>query len=135
MANLNKTLIIGNVGKPVELRYTPSGMAVGNFTVAVNSFYTKSDGEKQQDTEWFNVVVWGKLAEVCNQYLTKGKQVFVEGQMKTRSWDDKEGTKHYKTELHARQVQFLGSKPTEGVETVLPKEIEGDEVEPEDLPF
>lgn len=134
MANLNRTMIIGNVGKPVELRYTPSGNAVGNFTVAVNSFFTKADGEKQQDTEWFNVVVWGKLAEVCNQYLAKGKQVFVEGQMRTRSWE-KDGVKHYRTELHARQVQFLGGKPTEATDVALPQEAEGEEVEPEDLPF
>lgn len=132
MANLNKTLIIGNVGKPVELRYTPSGKAVANFTVAVNSFFTKADGEKKQDTEWFNVVVWGKLAEVCNQYLTKGKQVYIEGQMKTRSWD-KDGVKHYRTELLARQVQFLGGKPTEREH--VEEEPVPEEIEPEEIPF
>jgi len=133
MANLNKTLIIGNVGKPVELRYTPSGKAVANFTVAVNSFYTKLDGEKKQDTEWFSVVVWGKMAEACNQYLDKGKQVFIEGQMKTRSWDDKDSMKHYKTELLARQVQFLGGKPIE--KEVVGDEPVSEEIEPEDIPF
>ena len=137
MANLNKCLIIGNVGKDPEMRFTPSGAPVTTFSVAVNSSYTsKTSGEKKTETEWFNVVAWGKLAEICNQYLTKGKSVYVEGQIKTRSWDGNDGQRKYKTELLARQVQFLGGRPAEATEEApLPKEGEDSDVSPEELPF
>jgi len=136
MANLNKIMIIGNVGKDPEMRFTPSGAAVTTFSVAVNNSYvSKTTNEKRTETEWFNVVAWGKLAEICNQYLVKGKSVYVEGQIKTRSWDGNDGQKKYRTELRANQVQFLGSKPAEAAaEVSLPKEGEED-VSPEELPF
>ena len=104
MASLNSVFIIGNVGKEAEMRFTPSGKPVTSFSVAVNSKY----GENES-TEWFNIVTWNKLAETCNQYITKGQQVFVEGRLQTRSWEV-EGVKHYKTEVIANKVLFLGQR-------------------------
>ena len=148
MANLNKIMVIGNVGKDPEMRFVPSGTPVTTFSVAVNSSYTsKASGEKITETEWFNVVAWGKLAELCNQYLTKGKSVYIEGQIKTRSWEGNDGQKKYRTELRANQVQFLGGRaagaedafPNDksvGIEdAVPPKEGEESDISPEELPF
>ncbi len=103
MPSLNSVSIIGNCGKEPEMRFTPSGKPIVSFSVAVNSKFGETES-----TEWFNIVTWNKLAETCNQYLTKGQQVFVEGRLQTRSWEDKEGMKHYKTEVIANKVQFLG---------------------------
>ncbi len=111
MASLNRIEIIGNVGKEPEMRFTPSGKPVTSFSVAVNF----KSGESEL-TEWVNIVTWDKLAETCNQYLTKGQQVFVEGKLQTRTWDDKEGNKHYKTEVIANKVLFLGQRK-QGEET------------------
>ncbi len=108
MASLNSVSIIGNCGKEPEMRFTPSGKSVTSFSVAVNSKFGESES-----TEWFNVVAWDKLAETCNQYLTKGQQVFVEGRLQTRSWEDKDGGKHYKTEVIANKVLFLGQRKQE----------------------
>ncbi len=125
MASLNSVSIIGNCGKEPEMRFTPSGKSVTSFSVAVNSKFGESES-----TEWFNVVAWDKLAETCNQYLTKGQQVFVEGRLQTRSWDDKDGTKHYKTEVIANKVLFLGQRKQAGETT-----NETTEINAEDLPF
>jgi len=122
MATLNKVMIIGNVGKEPEMRFTPSGKSVASFSVAVNNKF----GE-ESTTEWFNVVAWNKLAETCNQYLTKGQQVFVEGRLLTRQWDDSEGQTHYRTEVIANKVLFLGRREQQ-------KETQ-EELEPEDIPF
>ena len=108
MANLNRVEIIGNVGKEPEMRFTPAGKAVTSFSVAVNSKY----GENES-TEWFNIVSWNKLAETCNQFLSKGQQVFVEGRLQTRSWEDNDSQKHYKTEVIANKVLFLGQRKQE----------------------
>jgi single-strand DNA-binding protein len=141
MANLNRITIIGNVGKPPEMRFAPKGTPVTTFSVAVNNAYTaKATGEKITETEWFNVVTWGKLAENCNQYLTKGKSVYVEGRLKTRSWDGNDGQKKYRTEIIANQIQFLGGRPpgTTVPEDAIPQKeagIEEGNIEPEDLPF
>ena len=105
MANLNKVMLIGNVGQDPEMRFTPTGKPTTSFSVAVNSKY----GEKET-TEWVSVVTWGKTAEACNQYLGKGQQVFIEGRLQTRTWDDKDGVKHYKTEVIANQVLFLSQR-------------------------
>ena len=134
MASLNKVQIIGYVGKEPEMRFTPNGTAVCGFSVAVNNFYT-SDGEKKQDTEWFTVVAWAKLAETVNQFVVKGMLIYVEGMLKTRSWEDADsGQRRYRTELIAHQVQFLSkvdkAAPAETDEAGGPEEIE-----PEDLPF
>jgi len=105
MASLNRIEIIGNVGKEAEMRFTPSGKTVTSFSVAVNSKFGESES-----IEWFSVIAWNKLAETCNQYLTKGQQVFVEGRLQTRSWEGDDGVKHYKTEIVANKVLFLGQR-------------------------
>ena len=105
MASLNSQTIIGNVGGDIGMRFTPSGKPVTNFSVACNEKY----GDKE-NTEWFNIATWNKLAETCNQYLTKGQQVYVEGRTQTRSWESTDGAKHYKTEVIANRVLFLGQR-------------------------
>ena len=104
---LNKVMIIGNLGQDPEMRYTPSGKPLTKFRVATNRSWTSADGEKQTDTEWFNVVAWGKLAEICNQYLTKGQRVYVEGRLHTRHWTDEEGNYRSATEVVANEMIML----------------------------
>lgn len=107
--SVNKVIILGRLGQDPELKYTPSGAAVCNFSLATSETWNdKNTGQKQEKTEWHRVVVWGKLAELCNQYLSKGRQAFVEGKLQTRSWDDKNGQKRYTTEISATTVQFIG---------------------------
>jgi single-strand DNA-binding protein len=107
---LNKVQIIGHLGKDPEMRYTPSGKPVTTFSVAVSRSWNSADGERHSETEWFNVVAWGNLAEICKQYLTKGQQVFVEGRLQTRRWDDKEGQKHTSVEIVANEMMMLGER-------------------------
>ncbi len=107
MGNLNKVMIIGNVGRDAELRYTASGTALSNFSVAVNSRRRAQSGEWEDETEWFSVTLWADQAERISQYITKGKQLYVEGRLRTRNWDDDQGVRHYRTELIANTVQFL----------------------------
>ena len=109
---INKVILVGNLGKDPETRYMPSGKAVTNFSIATSeSWKDKQTGEQREQTEWHNIVVFGKQAEIAGQYLTKGKMVFVEGRIQTRSWDDKEsGKKQYKTEIICENFQMLGSK-------------------------
>ena len=128
MASLNKITIIGNLGKDPEMRYTPSGNPVTSFSVATSRRYNSASGEPKEETEWFNVVVWQKQAETCNQYLSKGQQVYVEGRLHTRSWEGKDGQMHFMVEITANRVLFLGKS---GV-SALP---ESGELEPDDLPF
>jgi single-strand DNA-binding protein len=108
--SVNKVIILGRLGQDPELKYTPSGTAVCNFSLATSESWTDKSGAKQEKTEWHRIVVWGKLAELCNQYLSKGRQAFVEGKLQTRSWDDKDGTKRYSTEVMANTVQFIGGQ-------------------------
>jgi len=107
---LNKVQIIGHLGKEPEMRYTPSGKPVTTFTVAVSRSWNTGDGERHSETEWFNVVAWGNLAEICNTYLTKGQQVYVEGRLQTRRWEDKEGNKHSSVEVVANEMMMLGER-------------------------
>ena len=107
---LNKVMIIGHLGKDPEMRYTPSGRPVTTFTVAVSRTWNSADGERHAETEWFNVVAWGNLAEICKQYLGKGQQVYVEGRLQTRRWDDKEGQKHTSVEVVAGEMMMLGDR-------------------------
>jgi single-strand DNA-binding protein len=133
MANLNKVMIIGNVGSDPEMRYTPAGNPVTSFRVATNRFYSTPDGERKQETEWFTVVTWNKLAETCNQFLTKGKLVYVEGRLQTRSWEGQDGQKRSKIEVVANTVKFLDRQATTAT---LPEEtVPQDEIQPEDLPL
>ena len=108
--SLNKVMLIGNLGKDPELRFTPNGRAVARFPVATSEQWTDQQGQREDRTEWHNVVVWGKQAETCGQYLAKGRQVFIEGSIRSRQYDDKEGQKRYITEVIAQRVQFLGGR-------------------------
>ena len=108
--SLNKVMLIGNLTRDPEMRYTPSGRPVTTFTVATSRSWNTVDGERHQETEWFNVVAWGNLAEICKQYLTKGQQVYIEGRLQTRHWDDKEGNKHSSVEIVANEMMMLGDR-------------------------
>jgi single-strand DNA-binding protein len=111
MAGMNKAILIGNLGKDPEIRYTPSGTAVANFSIATSeSWADKESGEKRERTEWHRIVAWGKLAEICGEYLTKGKQVYIEGRIQTRSWEDNDGVKRYTTEIIINQMLMLGTR-------------------------
>lgn len=111
MKCLNKVMVIGYVGRDPEMRYTPSGKPVTSFSVGATRSWTSPDGERREETEWFNVVAWSNLAEICKQYLGKGRHVYVEGRLQTRSWDDQEGKKRFRTELVAREMIMLDSPP------------------------
>ncbi len=122
---LNKVTIIGHLGRDPEMRYTPSGRPVTTFSVATNRSWTTSDGERKTDTEWFNVVAWNKLAEICNQYLIKGQQVYIEGRLQSRRWEDANGTKHTSVEIVANEMIMLGDRrPDEDVSDDEPVEDE-----------
>ena len=111
---INKVILIGNLGNDPEMRHTPNGAGVCEFRLATNEAWTDKQGQRQERTEWHRVVVWGKKAEVCSKYLSKGRQVYVEGRLRTRSWEDKEGNKRYTTEVVANDVQFLGGGGRDG---------------------
>ncbi len=109
MAGINKVILLGNLGKDPEMRHTPSGVPVCSFPVATSESYTdRQSGERRTQTEWHNVVLWRRLAEIAEQYLRKGSQVYIEGKIRTRSWDDENGNKRYTTEVVADQMQLLG---------------------------
>ncbi len=110
MAGLNKVMLIGNLGKDPEIRYTQSGQAVVNFSIATSRQWKDKDGEFRKETEWHKIIAWGKLAEICDQYLVKGKQVYIEGRIQTRKWEDRDGVTRYTTEIVADQMLMLGSK-------------------------
>ena len=112
--SLNKVMLIGNLTRDPELRYIPSGQAVTTFTIAVNRAFNSKAGEKKEEVAFIRIVAWARLAEICNEYLKKGRPVFVEGRIQTRSWDGPDGNKRYSTEVVADNVQFLGSKPGSG---------------------
>jgi single-strand DNA-binding protein len=105
---VNKVILVGNLGADPEVRFTPSGQAVANFRIATSENWTDKAGQKQERTEWHRIVVWGKLGELCGEYLAKGRQCFVEGRLQTREWTDKENKKNYTTEVVASNVVFLG---------------------------
>lgn len=107
---LNKVMIIGNLGRDPEMRYTPSGRPVTSFSVATSRTWHSSDGERHTETEWFNVVAWGNLAEICKQYLSKGQRVYVEGRLQTRRWEDSEGTRHTTVEIVATEMILLDER-------------------------
>ena len=133
-------MIIGNLGADPEMRYTANGSAVTEFRVASNRRFTTREGESRDETEWFRVVTWNRLAEICSQYLSKGRQVYVEGRLRTRSWEGQDGVTRYTTEVIAEEVKFLGGRQDSGFERpsvpamAVGSDAEGD-VEPDDLPF
>ena len=134
MSTLNKAIIIGRLGKDPDLRSTQSNKQVCNFSVATSEKYKDASGASKENTEWHNVVVWGKAAENCSKYLSKGSLALVEGQLRTREWEDKEGKKNRTTEINAFNVQFLDSKPQHIKQKESRPEQEPED-DPSDLPF
>jgi len=128
MASLNKIMLIGNVGSDPEMRYTPNGKAVTSFRMATNYRYSGPDGERREETEWFRVSVWGKQAESCNQFLSKGRRVYVEGRLHSRSWEGQDGQMRTSLEVSGNRVIFLDKAAPVSL-------AEEGELEPEDLPF
>lgn len=115
MAGINKVMLIGRLGKDPEVRYTPSGASVANFSIATSEEWKdKETGEKQERTEWHRIVAWRRLGEICGEYLRKGSQVYIEGRLQTRSWEDRDGNKRYTTEIVAQNMQMLGPAGKEG---------------------
>ncbi len=112
--SVNKVILVGNLGKDPELRYTPSGAAVVTFSIATTERYKDREGNRQEKTEWHNIVAWRQLAEICGKFLHKGKQVYIEGKIQTRSYDDRDGNKRYITEIVADQMQMLGGRDDQG---------------------
>jgi single-strand DNA-binding protein len=145
MANgLNKVILIGNLGRDPEVRYTPGGLAVANFSMATSETWTNKEGEKETRTEWHRIVAWGKLGEICGEYLSKGKQIYIEGRIQTREWEDKEGNKRYTTEIIALQMLMLGSResadesrpsPSSDMETPNLPEPPISKTKDDDIPF
>ncbi len=140
MVSLNKVMLIGNVGTDPEMRFTANGNPVTSFRVATSRTYTTSDGERRPETEWFTIVAWKKQAESCNQFLHKGQRVYVEGSLRTRSWEGRDGQKRVTAEVIANRVLFLDRQavatlPGEEVPAEAPVEAPEEEIEPEDLPF
>ncbi len=133
MATLNKVFLIGNLTKDPEIRYTPSGTAVANLRLAVNHRYTNNQGEKVEEPSFFTVIAWARQAEICGEYLHKGSPLFVEGRLRSRSWDGPDGQKRYATEVVANNVQFLGKpsdRPIEGLDSAIEDDLPSiDEVE------
>ncbi|MBX7147651.1 single-stranded DNA-binding protein [bacterium] len=110
MASVNKVIIIGNLGQDPEVRFTPGGAAVATLNVATNERWNDKNGQAQERTEWHRIVVWGRLAELCKEYLSKGRPVYVEGRLQTRKWQDKSGQDRFTTEIVAQAIQFLGAR-------------------------
>src|SRR5262252_2639101 len=108
MGSVNKVILVGNLGRAAELRYTPGGAAVATLNMATTEVWNDKSGQRQEKTEWHRVVLWGKTAESLNEYLTKGKQIYVEGRLQTRQWDDKDGNKRYTTEIRGDRIVLLG---------------------------
>ncbi|MFH1639237.1 MAG: single-stranded DNA-binding protein [Chloroflexota bacterium] len=140
MASLNKIMVIGNLGSEPEMRFTPNGNPVTSFSVATNRVYTTAEGERKTETEWFNVVTWNKLAEQCNQFLAKGRLVYVEGRMHTSSWEGQDGQKRYRVEVIANRITFLdrgtpGSPGTSEEREERTEGMTGGDLEADNLPF
>lgn len=138
MAGVNKAILIGRLGGEPEIRYTPNGLAVANFSIATSEQWTDKEGQKQERTEWHKVVAFGRLGEICGEYLHKGSQVYLEGRLQTRSWEDRDGNKRWTTEIVASVMQMLGAPDKGGraepVEDRLPDE-EPITVPEDDIPF
>ncbi len=135
MVGLNKIMVIGNVGTDPEMRFTPNGNPVTSFRIATNRNYTTSDGERRQDTDWFDVVAWNRLAETCNQYLTKGQRAYVEGRLRTRNWEGQDGQRHTRVEIVANSVLFLDKRPVGNLPEVGSEPAGDEDIDPGDIPF
>jgi len=135
MVSLNKVMIIGNVGTEPEMRFTPNGNPVTSFRVATNRVYTTPEGERRRETEWFAVVAWNRLAEQCNQFLTKGRLVYAEGRLHTHTWEGQDGQKRSRSEVVANRVVFLDRREVAPPSEEAAEETDIGELEPEDIPF
>jgi len=136
MASINKVILIGNLGRDPEVRYTQGGSAVANLNLATNEVWNDKAGQKQERTEWHKVVVWGKQAEIAREYLTKGRQIYVEGSLQTRQWDDKEGQKRYTTEIRCQRFVMLGGRGGESERPASEPEMPEDPAyNDENIPF
>ena len=135
MLSLNKVMIIGNLGSEPEMRFTPNGNPVTTFRVATNRVYTTAEGERRQETEWFTVVAWNRLAENCNQFLTKGRPIYAEGRLHTRAWETQDGQKHSRPEIIASRVIFLDRQVSASLPEDKEEEVSIPELGPEDIPF
>lgn len=138
MASVNKVILIGNLGADPEVRHTPSGKVVATLRLATTDQWTGKDGEKAERTEWHRVVAWGRLGEICGEYLHKGRQVYVEGRLQTRSWEDKDGNKRYTTEIVANAMQMLGPAGKGGTTTSQEEKFPSEEpisIPDDDIPF
>lgn len=127
MASVNKVILIGNLGADPAVRYTQNGTAVANFNIATQEQWKNKDGEKEKKTEWHKIVAWGRLGEICGEYLSKGSPVYIEGRLQTREWENRDGEKRYMTEIIATSMQMLGSKPKE--------EFDSSSIPDDDIPF
>ena len=137
MASINKVILIGNLGKDPEVNYTSAGTAVTKFSVATTEQWTDKSGEKQNHTEWHRVVAWGRLGEICGEYLHKGKQVYIEGKLRTNEWEDREGNRRFTTEIVANVMQMLGGRAkAEGKKNApVTNDLGPTEVPEDDIPF
>ena len=145
MGSVNKAILVGNLGRDVELRYTPGGTAVANFSIATTRVWNDRSGQRQEETEWHRVVAWDKQAETANKYLRKGRQVYVEGRLQTRKWDDRDGNTRYTTEVRAERLVLLGRREDDAggrpdrPETASAPAMDGAAATPEltedDIPF
>ena len=135
MAGLNKIMVIGNLGADPDMRYTASGDAMTSFRIATNRSYTTRAGERREETEWFSVIAFRQLAERVSQYLTKGQQVYVEGRLRSRTWEAQDGTPRFSNEITANEVVFLDRAPTASLGDEEEAPDPGAGMDPEDLPF
>jgi len=136
MASVNKAILIGNLGSDPELKYTPSGQAVASFRIATSDRWRDKDGQIQERTDWHNIICWGRQAEIANQYLKKGRPVYIEGRIQHRSYDDKDGNKRFITEVVVQRLQLLGGRPeTGGAAQEIPEAPSDTTGEDDDLPF
>jgi single-strand DNA-binding protein len=140
MASVNKVILIGNLGRDPEMRTTPQGTSLARFSVATSTTWKDASGAKQERTEWHDVVAWEKLAQICGEYLHKGKMVYIEGSLQTRSWEDQAGQKRYKTEIKANNVVMLSPPPRSDASRPAPVREESEAAEPvaaydDDVPF
>jgi single-strand DNA-binding protein len=140
MASVNKVILVGNLGRDPEIRYTQQGTAVANFSLATTNRFKNRSGEMEERTEWHRVVAWDKLAEICGQYLAKGRQVYIEGRLQTRDWEDKDGNKRSTTEVVAQTMQMLGRREGAaagggGSPSSGPSQEPGSDLPEDEIPF
>jgi len=138
MASINKVILVGYLGSDPEIRYTPSGAAVTNFRMATKEQWATKEGERQERTEWHKIVVWGKLGEICGQYLHKGSMVYIEGRLQTRAWDDRDGNKRWTTEIIAQGMQMLDRAEKSGQPASFddgPSHGETTDIREDEIPF